>query len=146
MLREIFPEWRYASPASRAAIARAEATLGIQFPSELAALYLETDGVRESLGNAAYLLPLHAEVGDSLVSLTTFYWSEGAEYWPQLEFSRFVFFGSSSGDHAWGINWQQPGQVIAFHHNMEDAYVDIGTSILDVYRKDFDWLKTRAGA
>lgn len=142
MLREIFPDWGYASPALPEAIARVEATLGVRFPSELSALYLEADGVRESLGNASYLLPLAAEGSESLIRLTRFYWTEGAEYWPQLDFSRFIFFGSSCRDHAWGINWKQPGQVIAFHHNMEDEYEDAGTNIIDVYRKDFAWFES----
>jgi hypothetical protein len=142
MLRDIFPGWRYSSPATPEAIAGVEAALSARFPSELKALYLESDGVRESLGSAAYLLPLTAEVGESLVRLTRFYWGEGTEYWPQLDFSRFIFFGSSSSDHAWGINWKQPGQVIAFHHNMEDEYEDVGTNIIDVYRKDFAWFES----
>jgi len=142
MLREIYPEWHYAPPASPEAIAQVEATLGVHFPSALRDLYLESDGVRECLSNAAYLLPLTAERGESLARLTRFYWSEGAVYWPQLEFARFIFFGSSCSDHSWGINWQHPDQVIAFHHNMEDEYENAGTSIIDVYGKDFDLMKS----
>ncbi|WP_093301795.1 hypothetical protein ABL840_29650 [Variovorax sp. NFACC27] len=46
-------------------------------------------------------------------------------------------------DELWGINWKQPGQVIAFHHHMEGAYEVVGTNIADVYRTDFTQFKDR---
>lgn len=139
MLRENFPDWRYGPPASADAIAEAEAVLGVRFPDELLALYLEADGVRENLGNAAYLLPLSGK--ESLVDLTKSLWAEWEGFRPEFDLKPFVFFGSSMSDDLWGINWMQPGQVIAFHHHMEGAYEVAGKTILDVYRADF----TRSG-
>lgn len=136
MLREHFPDWRYGPPASADAIAEAEAELGVRFPDELRALYLEADGVRENLGNAAYLLPLSDK--ESVVDLTKSIWAEWEGFRPEFDLKPFVFFGSSTSDDLWGINWVQPGQVIAFHHHMEGAYEVAGTTILDVYRADFN--------
>jgi hypothetical protein len=135
MLKEHYPDWRYGPPASADAIAEAEAKLGIRLPDELRALYRETDGVRENLGNAAYLLPLSGE--ESLVSLTKSLWAEWDGFRPEFDLKPFVFFGNSGGGDLWGISWQRPGQVIAFHHHLEGAYEAAGTSILDVYRADF---------
>lgn len=136
MLKEHFPDWRYGPPASADAIAEAEAELGVRFPDELRALYLEADGVRENLGNAAYLLPLSNE--ESLVGLTKSIWAEWEGFRPEFDLKPFVFFGSSTSDDLWGINWMRPSQVIAFHHHMEGAYEVAGTTILDVYRADFN--------
>jgi hypothetical protein len=66
------------------------------------------------------------------------------EEWPRItwpgypmDFSPFVFFGFSSGDRVWGIRWQGPSEIIAYHHNMEDEYERLGLDILDVYRRDY---------
>ena len=141
MLKEHYPDWLYGPPTSADVIADAEAKLGVRFPDELRALYLEADGVRENLGNAAYLLPLSVE--ESMVSLTKTLWAEWEGFRPEFDLKPFVFFGSSTSDELWGINWKQPGQVIAFHHHMEGAYEVVGTNIADVYRTDFTQLKDR---
>jgi len=138
MLREIFPLGRFAAPATREAISSAEAALGVRFPAQLTALYLECDGFREDRGNAKYLLSLTEEdfIG-SLISLTRFHWEEIGEFWPQLDLRPYIFFGSSSGGEAWGINWRQPDQIIAFHHHMEGDYEIVGASIVEVYKADY---------
>lgn len=138
MLKEHFPEWSYSAPASAEAIADAEVELGVRFPDELRALYLEANGVRESEGNAAYLLPL-----SDLITTTKSEWAEWEGFRTEFDLKPFIFFGLSTGDEAWGINWKQPGQVIAFHHHMEGAYEVVGTSIADVYRTDFAQFKDR---
>lgn len=132
MLKEHFPEWQYSAPASAEAIADAEVELGARFPDELRALYLEANGVTESEGNAAYLLSL-----SDLVMTTKSTWSEWEGFRPEFDLKPFIFFGLSTGDEAWGINWKQAGQVIVFHHHMEGAYEVVGTNIIDVYRADF---------
>ncbi|WP_395347352.1 SMI1/KNR4 family protein [Variovorax sp. UC122_21] len=138
MLKEQFPDWDYGEPASAEAIADAEESLGVRFPDELRALYLEADGARENAGNAAYLLPLSA-----LVSTTRSEWAEWEGFRAEYDLKPFIFFGLSTSDHAWGINWMQPGQVIVFHPHMEGAYEVAGTHIIDVYRADFAEFKRR---
>ena len=136
MLKEHFPDWDYGAPASAEAISDAEKKLGVRFPEQLRALYLEANGMRESLGNAAYLLPLV-----DLVSTTKSEWAEWEGVRPEFDLKPFIFFGLSTSDEAWGVNWMQPGQVIAFHHHMEGAYEVVGTNIADVYRTDFTQFK-----
>ena len=138
MLKQRFPEWDYSAPASAEAIADAEIELGVRFPDELRALYLEANGVRESEGNAAYLLPL-----SDLVSTTKAEWAEWEGFRPEFDLKPFIFFGLSTGDEAWGIDWKQPGRVIAFHHHMEGAYEVVGTNIAAVYLSDFTQFKDK---
>lgn len=137
MLKDRFPDWHFAPAASAQAVAHAETTLNVRFPEELRALYLEADGIRENVGNAKYLLALADEdfIG-SLVTTTKHYWEEWAGAWPSLDFRPYIFFGFSSSDEAWGINWKRPGEIIAYHHLMEGAFETVGTNILDVYRAD----------
>jgi hypothetical protein len=40
-------------------------------------------------------------------------------------------------DEFWGINIEQPTEIIAYHHNMGDQYEFVGSSILDVWRADY---------
>ena len=134
MLSQVFPRARFSSPASEAAIASAAATLGVRLPDPLRRLYLQCDGFREDRGNAKYLLSLTDEdhIG-SLVSITRFMWTEFAV--PDLK--PFVFFCSSSSDEFWGINWQQPSQIIAYHHHMEEEYEIVGSDIVELWQADY---------
>ncbi len=138
MLRTAFKNGTFGKPASESLIAETESRLGVRLPSQLRALYLECDGFREDQGNAKYLFSLQDEdhIG-SLLSMTQFYWTEFADTWPDLNLKPFVFFGSSSGDNAWGIRWQGEQQVIAFHHHMEGKYEVVGSNILEVYLADY---------
>jgi len=115
-LRDLFPNGRFAPPATEAQIAAVEAELGVRLPDQLRRLYLECDGFREDCGNAKYLLSLTDEdtIG-SLVSATRFWWNDRREQHPELDFRPYVFFGYSGGDYVWGINWQRPGEIIACH-------------------------------
>lgn len=133
-LHDVFPHSRFFPPADEAMIAEAEARLGVSLPEQLRVFYLECDGFREDRGNAKYLLSLTNEdfIG-SLVSITKHFWTEYSI--PCLK--SFMFFGSSSGDACWGINWNNPLEVIAYHHHMEDQYEVVGTSILDVWKADY---------
>lgn len=137
MLRELFPDGRFAPPATEAEIAAAEAMLGARFPEQLRRLYFECDGFRESRGNAKYLLSLaNADFIGSLVSVTQNFWQEfRPPVFPDLR--RFVLFGSSSAGEIWGINLDQPSQIVAYHHHMENSYEIVGADILDVYRTDY---------
>ncbi|KHK51917.1 hypothetical protein PI87_20450 [Ralstonia sp. A12] len=137
MLKDLFPHWHFAPSASVQAIVDVEATLNVSFPQELRALYSETDGIRESVGNAKYLLSLRDEdsIG-SLVTTTKHFWEEWAGVWPGLDFRPYIFFGFSSSDEAWGINWKRPGEIIAYHHHMEGTFEVVGAKIIDVYRAD----------
>lgn len=138
MLREIFPHGRFSPPAAEAEIAAVEALLGVRLPEQLRSLYLECDGFREDRGNAKYLLSLTEEdtIG-SLLSTTRFWWDEWKPYQPNLDFRRYIFFGFSSGGECWGINWQTTGEIIAYHHHMEDEYEVAASDILDLYRADY---------
>lgn len=134
LLRELFPLGRFAPPATESAIAAIEERLAVRLPDQLRRLYFECDGFREDRGNAKYLLSLTSEdaIG-SLLTTTLFMWTEYAS--PDLR--PFVFFGFSGGDECWGINLQHPHPIIAYHHNMEGAYADVGSDILEVFKADY---------
>ena len=133
-LRDVFPNARFSPPATEGVIAEVEATLGIKLPRELRECYLQCDGFREDRGNAKYLLSLMEDdyIG-SLLSMTTFFWKEVTT--PNLK--DFVFFGSSSGGECWGIRWQVPHDIIAYHHHMGDEYEIVGTDIPEVWKADY---------
>jgi hypothetical protein len=135
-LREAFPNGRFGSPVTAAYIQQAEALLRIKLPAPLREAYLECDGFREPLGNAKYLLSLLEEdfIG-SLVTITKFYWQD---YWDLtgMDLRPFVFFGSSSCDHAWGMRIGAPHSIIAYHHSMEDSFEEAGEGLIEVYLKD----------
>ncbi|MEZ6138732.1 MAG: SMI1/KNR4 family protein [Pirellulaceae bacterium] len=135
MLRTLFPNGRFAPPATEAAILEAETLLGVELPSQLRELYLTCDGFREDKGNAKYLFSLtNEEYIGSLVSITKHMWSE----WSIPDLRPFLFFGSSSCDDYWGINFRQPDKIIAFNHHMEDHYEIVGTDIVQVFREDYE--------
>jgi len=133
-LRDLFPQGRFAAPATEDAIAAVEADLRVRFPEQLRRLYFECDGFRENKGNAKYLLSLTEEdfVG-SLLSTTRYMWSEVNT--PNLK--PFIFFGTSAGDESWGIDTTLPGRIIAYHHHMEDEYQAMGGDTLEIFEKDF---------
>jgi hypothetical protein len=133
-LKLLFPKAKFWPPANSETIAAAEAALRLTLPGPLRALYHECNGLREDKGNAKYLLSLLEEdhVG-SLVTITKSFWSEFKV--PNLK--PFVFFGVSGGDEAWGINVQEPEQIIAYHHHMENEYQVVGTNIVDVWMADY---------
>jgi hypothetical protein len=141
----MFPAGRFASPALPEQIKSVEEELCITFPDQLRSLYLECDGFREPVGNAKYLLALRDEdtIG-SLVSQTRFWWHEWNSIVPkehQIDFTSFLFFGSSSAGESWGIRWRGPTEVIAYHHHMEDEYDILGAEILTVYQQDYSRYK-----
>src|SRR5262245_6201312 len=133
--RELFPNGRFALPATDDQIAAVERELGVRFPDQLRRLYLDCDGFREDRGNAKYLLSLTDDdfIG-SLLKMTRFWWEKSP---PKLDFHTYVFFGSSSGDESWGIDCRDGTTIIAYHHHMEDEYEVIGRDILDVWRADY---------
>ena len=138
MLTKLFPHARFGPPATDEQIANVESSLGVKFPEQLRNLYQQCDGFREDKGNAKYLFSLTEEdsIG-SLKSITEFCWREFKETWPTLDLTPFIFFGSSSGDEMWGIRWRDGSEIIAFHHNMEGAYANVGSDILSVYQADY---------
>lgn len=134
-LRELFPSGRFANPASEHDIQRVEQELEVILPKSLSELLLESNGFRESTGNAKYLFSLTDEdrIG-SILSVTKFMWSDEVP----ADLSSFVFFGSSSCDDTWGIGIHAPHNVIAYHYSMGDTYEEVGTDILSVYEEDFN--------
>ena len=133
-LRDAFPNALFSPPATEELISDVETALGTTLPEQLRRLYLECDGFREDRGNAKYLFSLLDEdyVG-SLVTMTKHFWHEVKT--PCL--TPFVFFGSSSADECWGICWQHPHEIIAYHHHMEDQCERVGSSILEVWKADY---------
>ena len=140
-LKAMFPEGRFSPAARETEIVAVETELGVRLPEQLRALYLQCDGFREPIGNAKYLLSLTANDGMwSLMAATKFWWRE----WPEtvgriypIDFSKFVFFGSSVGSESWGMRLEAPHNIIAYHHDMEDEIEECGLDIFDVYRRDF---------
>jgi hypothetical protein len=139
-LKEMFPDGNFAPPATIEQIGEVERELGIRLPHQLWSLYLECNGFRERKGNAKYLFSLADEdaIG-SLISMTKFWWMEWPEIAPdsRLNFSAFVFFGSSSADEAWAMRCSAPFDIIAYHHHMGNEFEDRGTDILALYRDDY---------
>lgn len=135
MLKHEFPDFSYKSPASEAAIQKAEQSLRFALPAQLRSMYLEADGFRENVGNSKYLLSLcDEERTGSLVSVTRDHWG-GIFGFSHKRFRPYVFFGFSSANYAWGIN-AAGDQIIRYKHWMEGEYEIVGNSIIEVYRSD----------
>jgi hypothetical protein len=133
-LRAIFPDGRFQAPATESEIRSAEEALKLSIPKQLRDLYLCCNGFREDKGNALYLFPLNeTDFGDSIISMTRFMWAEFKV--PDLK--PFLFFGMSSGDEWWGIDYRNVNRIIAYHHHMEDEFEELGPNILDIYRNDY---------
>ncbi|MDZ4692258.1 SMI1/KNR4 family protein [Terricaulis sp.] len=140
-LQVVIPGARTSPPASENQLQEVEQILGVRLPPQLRALYLECDGFREPKGNAKYLLSLTEEdtIG-SLVSTTKFWWHEWRTISApelQIDFSPYLFFGSSSADEAWAIALTGPPKIIGYHHHMGGEFETLGTDILEVFRTDF---------
>ena len=131
-VRAHFSTGRFGPACTSEDITRAEAKLGVRLPSALKDLYLSFDGFRGPT-NAQYLFPLLSctDGGSSLCDMTLFFRS-----WEQIDLSRFIFFGSSSGDECWGISIDDPKKIIAYHHHMENEYEVAGSEIFQVYLDD----------
>jgi SMI1 / KNR4 family (SUKH-1) len=139
LLKEHFPGGRFSSPATEHEIVQAEREIGVRLPDQLRQLYLECNGFREPLGQAQYLLSLTEEDGiGSLVRTTAFWRHEFPAIYPSCpDFSRFIFFGSSSADEAWAID-QDGTSVIAYHHWMAEEFEVKGQDIAQVFLDDFE--------
>jgi len=134
MLRTIFQNGRFSPPATEASVAAVEAILGLRLPDQLRRLYFDCDGFREDRGNAKYLLSLtEVDHVGSLLTTTRFLWNEITL--PNLK--SFVFFGLSGGDEYWGLNFQIPDEIIAYHHHMQGQYEIIGNDIIEIYQADY---------
>jgi hypothetical protein len=147
VLRQLFPNGRFSPAASLTQIEFVETDLGVRLPEQLRQLYLQCDGFREDRGNAKYLLSLTEDdfIG-SLLRTTRFWWEEGKQYHTNIDFRPYVFFGFSSGDECWGINWQKAGEIIAYHHHMGGQYEVVGSDILEIYKVDYARYDELAGS
>lgn len=136
-IKEYFENGKFNSPATKQDIVEIEEELDIKFPSVLRELYLSFNGFKEGNGNAAYLLPLKSyRDGSSVLEMNKFFKEEYKQYYPSLDFSNYLFFGSSYSDETWGINLSNESEIIAYHHHMEDEYEIVGSNIFEVYIKD----------
>ncbi len=125
----------FGAPATEPQVATVEAVLGVHLPEQLRQLYFECDGMQEDRGGASYLHTLSSgPAGGSLLASTQFLWKHQFE-WPDMR--SFVFFGRSSGDDNWGINWRKHGEIIAFHHHMQDEFEVVASDILDLFQSDY---------
>ena len=133
-LHNFFTEGSFSPPASEKKIAEVEDILSVKLPAQLSELLLECDGFRENLGNSKYLLSLtEKDFIGSIVSTNQFMWNEVS----MVNLKPFIFFGYSSGDEAWGIRINEPHDIIAYHHHMEDEYEEVGKNILDVDKSNY---------
>jgi hypothetical protein len=134
-IKATFPNGHFRAPATSDEFAKAETELKANIPQILRDFYSETNGFREPIGNAAYLLPL---LGDhSMVSLTKFFWNELPNINPRTpDFSEFIFFGNTSGAENWAIRVAPPHQAICYHHHMEDKFELAESDLLQLFSRD----------
>lgn len=145
-IKQYFTNGRFSFPATEKEVNEVENKLGIKIPAVLKELYLSFDGFREGTGNSSYLIPLRYNEGTgSLVEINKFYWGEYMEYYPNLNFKNYLFFGSSSSDEIWGINLDNETEIIAYHHHMEDEYEIAGNDISQVYINDQESFRESIG-
>lgn len=136
-IKSYFKNGKFNPPAINQDIVEVEDELGIKFPVVLRELYLAFNGFREEIGGAAYLLPLKSDKdGSSVLEMNKFFKEEYKQYYPSLDFSNYLFYGSSCRDEFWAINLSNKYEVIAYHHHMEDEYEIVGSNIFEVYIKD----------
>jgi hypothetical protein len=137
-IQQHFTSALFRPPATREHIATVESRLGVSVPDVLRRMYLGYDGFRESLGNAQYLFPLEDTHGggSSLLAINRFYWNE----WDLVDLRPFLFFGLSTSDQCWGMNLATGSEIIHYHHSMGAEYELAGTSILEVYVADEQWM------
>ena len=122
-----------AEPASEDQLQAIERRLGRTLPPQLRALYLQANGFREPLGNAAYLLSL-----EEMASLTEYFWRDWPLDAPQgPDFSAYIVFGSSGADEHWAMHIAAPHQVIGYHHHMEGTPEELGNDLDAVFVRDF---------
>ncbi len=133
-IQQHFSSAFFRPPATPEQIAGIESRLGVRIPGVLCQMYLRYDGFREPLGNAQYLFPLEDTHGGgcSLLSINRFFWAE----WDLLDFRQFLFFGSSTSDQYWAINLANSSEIIQYHHSMGVEYESAGTSVVEVYLTD----------
>lgn len=132
-IEELVPDAICAEPASEEQLQGIEARLGVTLPLPLRVLYLQANGFREPLGNAAYLLSL-----DEMATSTEYFWRAWPLDAPQgPDFTGFIVFGSSSADEQWAMQIAAPHRVIGYHHHMEDTPEERGNDLGAVFMRDF---------
>ena len=137
-LKEVLPNAVFFLPATMEQIIDAEKKLTIGFPAAIKELYLLCNGIREGIGNAEYLFPLFEDDGcGTLVSNNKYLWNE----YPNRQIAEllrgYLFFGSSSGDEFWGINYKSEDKLVSFHHSYEDGPEPIDChTILELFSDD----------
>ena len=138
-IRLLLPNGRYRPPATEQQLRAVEAELRVAIPSPLRELYLAFDGLREPIGNSAYLLPLtECDGASSLLDSTRFFWTEWKQFFPDLDLTPFLFFGLTGGDDNLGIALAPPHEIIVYHHSMGGDFQRAGADLLQVYRQDHE--------
>jgi Uncharacterized conserved protein len=130
-LRLAFPNARFSVACTPEDIARVESELGVSFPAQLRALYLESDGfVQKDSGGLSSLSYLVHET-EKLWTLDKVLVGE------QLpDFKPFVFFGSPTEGGWFGVRHTQPFDVVSWLPN-EPHFKALGANIIDVLKADY---------
>jgi hypothetical protein len=132
-----FPQGLFRPPATADEILWAERQLKLHLPEPLRKMYLAFDGFRDATSGSAYLLPLTVDEGaGSLVATNIFFRDNYSAIYPHLNLKRFIFFGMSGGDKYFGINLDNPSEIIAYDLEVGTKYEVIGSDILQVYATD----------
>jgi hypothetical protein len=132
-IEELVPGAICGAPATLQELQGVEAKLGVTLPLPLRTLYLQANGFREPLGNAAYLLSL-----EEMASLTEYFWRGWPLDSPQgPDFTGYIVFGSSGADEHWAIQIAAPHRVIGYHHQMEGTPEELGNELDAVFMHDF---------
>jgi SMI1 / KNR4 family (SUKH-1) len=133
LIEDLVPGAICGAPATEEQLTSIEARLGFALPPSLRAFYVQANGFREPLGNAAYLLPL-----DEMASSTEYFWCDWLNDSPQgPDFTGFIVFGSSGADEHWAMKITAPHEVIGYHHHMEGTPERLGNDLVAVFRNDY---------
>ncbi|MBA4009850.1 MAG: hypothetical protein C0511_18995 [Hyphomicrobium sp.] len=132
-IEELVPRAICGAPATPEELQGVEEKLGVTLPLPLRTLFLQANGFREPLGNAAYLLSL-----EEMASLTEYFWRDWPLDSPQgPDFTGYIVFGSSGADEHWAMQIAAPHQVIGYHHHMEGTPEELRNDLDAVFMRDF---------
>lgn len=132
-----FPKGLFRPPATAEEILWVERQLKLHLPDQLRKMYLSFDGFRDNATNSAYLLPLTVDEGaGSLVATNIFFRDNYSAIYPDLNLKRFIFFGMSGGDKYFGINLDNPSEIITYDLEVGTKFEVVGSDILEVYAAD----------
>lgn len=129
-LRSAFPNAIFSVSCTPEDISRAEAELGVSVPSQLRALYLETDGFSQKDGVGLCSLNYLVHETEKLWGLHEVLVGE------QLpDFKPFLFFGSPADGGWFGVRHTEPFDVVSWLPN-EPHFRTLAANIIDALKAD----------